>query len=352
MVHAQDDSTSLFVLGGRAYYGFIIPHSKSIEDISHTNPFGVEVDLNWHLRHPEVWRYCFCYPRAGVSVFYSNYDNPDILGSAVSVYPFIEPFINAHKPLSWSVRFGIGPAFMTRVYDEESNPRNLFYSTHLSFIAMLNLGMNYRFNERWNTRLAFNYNHISNGGIKEPNKGINFPGLNLGLDYSFRPVYFPNRSKDPDIVLHDYKNRLDLVLLGTGKTATKGEEYYPVMGVALKYTRVVGRVNGITAGAEWVSDHSKIEIIRRSNLTGEDGELLPHERGAFLVGNEFLLGKFIFSQQLGIYFYAPHTPMEPVYQRYGLAFRFTDWFYFGINIKAHRHVADFLDARAAFSLQY
>lgn len=39
-----------------------------------------------------------------------------------------------------------------------------------------------------------------------------------------------------------------------------------------------------------------------------------------------------------------------VYQRYGLMYRINRHVSVGINIKAHGHVADFLDARAGLSL--
>jgi hypothetical protein len=37
--------------------------------------------------------------------------------------------------------------------------------------------------------------------------------------------------------------------------------------------------------------------------------------------------------------------MRWAYQRYGLHLKFTKSFYVGINIKAHGHVADLMDAR-------
>ena len=40
-----------------------------------------------------------------------------------------------------------------------------------------------------------NYNHISNGGLKQPNKGINYPTLALGLDYIPNPILIQNREK-------------------------------------------------------------------------------------------------------------------------------------------------------------
>ncbi len=180
----------------RGHYGFIIPHSKAVAEIANSNPWGIEADLSWQLMRERIWKYCYCYPRTGFSLNYFNFSFPEVLGHSVALYPYIEPYIRPQKKLSISFRFGMGPAWVTRIYDAETNPDNFFFSNHLSFIAMVNAAVNYRLSSRLTTRAAFNYNHISNGGIKQPNTGMNFPTLNAGFDYSLSEVCFPSRAKD------------------------------------------------------------------------------------------------------------------------------------------------------------
>lgn len=273
------------------------------------------------------------------------------MGSTVAIYPFIEPFIHAQKKLSYTVRFGIGPAYNITIYDKVTNPENFFFGSHISFIALLNFGINYRPTDHLNTRLAFNYNHISNGGLKEPNIGINFPTLNLGMDYSFEPVNFEDREKDPSVVLNPKKNRLDLILLATAKTVEKGEDSrYGVYGMGVNYSRVTGRIFALSGGAEWISDLSKREKIRRLDLRDGGGNYIDHNRIAGLAGVEWLFGRFIFSQHLGVYFYEPYKARNRTYQRYGIVFKINKHVYVGTNIKAHGHVADLLDARIGLYL--
>jgi hypothetical protein len=337
---------ALFIVGLKAHYGFIIPHSKWVEPVSHTNPWGIETDICWHLRKKNYWNYCFCYPRTGFSVYYINFDNPKMLGSTIAIYPFIEPYIRAEKPLNFSIRFGIGPSIMTKIYDSITNPNNLMYGSRLSFIALLNFSINYRIDNRVMVRLTGNYNHISNGGLKEPNYGINFPTLNAGLDYSFTTTRFADREKDLDIVLNPKKNRFDIIFLFSGKPIAHGvDKRYAVFGFCADYSRVMGRIFALTGGAEWVSDRSLRQRIIINDIVDESGDYVDHYRAAILVGVEWLFGRFIFSQQLGIYVYCPYKDRNPVYQRYGLSFKISDHIYTGINIKTHAQDADFMDMR-------
>ncbi len=332
-------------LGVRGHYGFIIPHSEAIAEISNSNPWGLEADLAWHLMRERTWKHCYCYPRTGFSLNYFNFGFPEVLGHSVALYPYIEPFIRPKKNLRISFRFGIGPALLTKVYDPETNPDNFFFSDHLSFVVTLNAALNYRFSNRVNTRLAFNYNHISNGGLKQPNVGMNFPTLNAGIDYSFQEVKFPERAKDTMQVLYTDKCWFDAYILGSAKNAEKGEDQrYPVIGAGIYYNYLAGRIFALNAGTEWISDYSLKEQIRRLYINDPDAAP-DHNRAAVLLGIDLLFGRFSFLYQWGIYYYEPYPARNRAYQRYGLNFRFAGQFYLGINIKSHGHVADLMDAR-------
>jgi len=343
----QDDGEIVnpISLGIRGHYGFIIPHSRAIAEISNSNPWGIEADLAWHLMRERIWKHCYCYPRTGFSLNYFNFNFPEVLGHSVALYPYIEPYILPHKRVNLSFRFGIGPAIVTKIYDAETNPDNFFFSDHLSFVAMLNAAVNFRVNNRMTTRLAFNYNHISNGGLKEPNVGMNFPTINAGFDYSFTEANFPRRVKDTMRVLYTDKCWFDAYLLGTAKNAEKGEDHmHPVIGAGIYYNYLVARILALNAGTEWISDFSEKERIRRLYINNPE-DAPDHNRAAVLVGLDLLFGRFSFIYQWGIYYYEPYPARNRAYQRYGLNLRFTEKLYMGVNIKSHGHVADLMDAR-------
>ncbi len=347
-VQAQPERTSVWMPGVRGHYGFIVPHSSTIRDISWSKPRGFEAEFTWLMMGEDEWRYCFCYPRAGLSFFFVNFGNPEVLGNAYSFYGFIEPLIGAAGKLYGTVRFGIGPSFMDNVYDSVENPANRFYSSTVSFVVLLGAGINCRVSEKLNIRLSGSFNHISNGGIKNPNTGINFPTLSLGVDYRINPLPFEFRIRDRNLQLIPYRGRLDLCLFGTGKTDIKGNERYPVLGVLTSYTRVAGRISGLTLGLEFVADYADRHEIGRISSAGANAEA-DHKYLAALLGHDLLLGRFNFQIQLGAYLYSPFKRMDPVFERYTLSYYVTGSLYAGISLKAHRYVADFADVRVGWS---
>lgn len=347
-----DSSSALFSLGVKVHRSFIIQHTAKLSDaITSSHPWMVEADLSWHLRKRNTWEYCHCYPRTGISLLYTNFDMPDVLGSALSAYAFIDPYIAAHHRMNFSIRFGLGPVYLTRVYDAEENPDNLFFSAPVSFVVLLNTNANYRLTSTLTLRATGSYNHISNGGYSEPNLGMNFPSLALGIDYSFQEIVLPRREPSATSAIRPRKHRFDVVAGLSAKPVTSGidEKKYPVYVVGVNYSRAITHILALNGGAEWVNDRSIYKSLRLDNAVNNNGSYPDHNRVALLVGIDWLFGRFIFYQHAGFYVYSPVEAMNKWYQRYGLNFMITEHLFFGINIKAHGQDADFMDVRAGWA---
>jgi hypothetical protein len=135
--------------------------------------------------------------------------------------------------------------------------------------------------------------------------------------------------------------RKDLGLYGVAKRVTNANgtgTRVPVGGVQLLASKQVGRINAITGAAELTLEGKLYDSL----TTGAT-------RAGLLAGHEFLLGRFIFSQQLAVYVYNSRPPAEWWYHRWGLSYRLARHVWLGFNLKAHKHVADFVDLRLAYS---
>lgn len=303
----QEDTTHsfkpAFSMGIQAFGGFIIPHSESIKSISYSSPFGVEASAAWHFSDIKAQSYCNCFPRMGISLSYINFDNPSILGESFTLAPFVEPYFTPGKKIGFSVRFAIGAAYLNNVYHPVNNPDNLFYSTRFSYILSLSPVFNYRVTPQWSLHAAANYNHISNGGNRQPNKGINFPTASMGITYVFMPVDFSRRVMNSNFVVNR-KNRFRFILLGTAKTPSfETHKRKILVGLNIGYIRTIGRLSSLMAGAEFISDGALKAEIEQSNPSQPD-----HNRAALLTGHELRIGKFGFPNNWGFIFMPLQKP--------------------------------------------
>lgn len=328
-------------LSARVNQGFVIVHSQDVRSVENSYPRGLEFDIGWHKRSERVWADCQCYPKTGLSITFWDFDNPNVLGYGLTGMFYLQPVFRADRKLSFSVRGGIGLSYKTKPHDVELNPDNQSYSTAVAFPLQLGLTVNYQLNEHWQLDLHTVYNHISNGGLKQPNKGINWPTAGIGLTRYFRPVKFPEREKTDWRLENAPRNRTDFNAFFTYHEPDDG--YVLISGgLEVKRARRIGRLSNITLGAEWMYDTYRTKV--EENVESIDGNHF-----GFALGHEFILGRFLFSQQFGVYVLKPETRPEDVYQRYGLAYRITNNWSFGFALKAHGHVADFADLRLGYS---
>jgi hypothetical protein len=201
---------------------------------------------------------------------------------------------------------------------------------------------NYRLSEHFGINLSANYNHISNAGIKEPNIGVNYPTASIGLDYTLNPAPFE------DLLRQKYqgvkKRRYDVSLSSFAKKIMESPTYFIVVGASTGVSQQVGRMSALTLGAEWIWDGS-LKWRMENELNSKN----DYQRGAVLVGHEFLMGRLTFSQKLGVYVYDQTNFNDPVNQRYGINYHLTNTLFTGIHLKAHRHAADLMEFRLGWS---
>lgn len=339
------DQKKYFLAGARLNYGLVIAHTQSIVKAANSNPIGIQADFSWHFNTRKAYDFCNCLPRLGVSAYFWDYRNNDILGHSFSVIAFAEPFFNLYRRFKFSLRPGFGLAYMTNPYDSLSNPDNLAYSTHIGYSLLLNVTAYYSISDRLLINLAVNYNHVSNGGVKIPNKGLNYPTLSLGLDYSLLPMQF-NRFQATGSGRFNRKNRIILATLIGFKGLLIDDKTYSIFGLYSKYLFHLGRNSYLAEGIEFNIDQTKIKLSEV--YEGTD----PNDRYILSLssGYEHTLGKFSLTFDLGLYLRNPDRAKDVLYQRYGAKIHIFKGFFAGINLKAHRHYAEFFDIRMGVRL--
>ncbi len=331
-------------IGMLLHRGFIIIHSRDIRPVEDSYPFGLTLDFSRHYTDRETWSKCRCFPRAGVQLSWFNFDNTAILGHGIILAPYIEPFFGKPAGLTLSFRASAGLAWLSKPWHEFENPDNLSYSMAISGYLQLGLNLNYFYRQNWNLKLSVNYNHISNGGLKEPNKGINYPTMSFGFEYFPEVVKFRNFEIDKKESGFE-KQRFDLSIFGTSGIHKAGDkERQAVFGLSFIYSRRYNRLHSFFGEIEWINNG-----LAREKMLREEDKVVDHNRVGLVAGHEYILGSFIFSQGLGIYIYRPYSDSEIIYQRWRLVYRFTENISAGIGLKSHRHIADFLDFRVGWS---
>lgn len=348
---AQTDSTadqeSIFSMGVGVQHGFIFPHSVDVQNTSGARPTGIESILSWQRTDSTIFALCHCNPRQGLLLSYYDYD-VDLLGKGVAAAYFLEPTYRISKSMLFSLKGAAGLSYLSNPYDSISNPTNQSYSTYLSVYLLVGVGVWLKLSDNWWVNPSVNYQHISNGGMRQPNKGINWPTAGIALSYQPNPRSFYTGVRTTEKFWKNYSTRYDFTLLGTmnrGYNAAGIRKRFFGGGFAFQAGKQVGRLNMLTVGTEVYFDGKLQDKLDRDRVNASA------IKSGLLFGHEFLLGKFQFSQRLGVYIFDQTPYYDRIFHRWGINSQLNRHFSTGINLLAHRHVAEFFDFRLTYTFQ-
>lgn len=333
-------------LAAKLQKGFIIPHSEAIKDISFTKPAGIMVTYGKIMLSEKGYKAINQFSKTGISLYIYDYQYPEVLGRSFNLSVYGEPLFRFHKNFYASIKAGLGVSYLTNVYHVQDNPDNKFFSTPLSFILYAQLKLNYKLSRQWHISLNAAYPHISNGGIKQPNKGMNFPAFGLGAEYILSSYRLPDYSTiqtDSFKTELTYEGELFLCAKNINETENYEAKLLWLYGLQVRTGRQISKLNSLSLATEWIADNYNKERIKRAGLE------LSHHKAALMFGHELLFGQFSFRQQFAFYIFAPYET-DIAYQRYTLSYAVNKHFFVSGSLKANKHVADIFDFRIGFKI--
>ena len=321
-------------------YGRINVHSHYVSNLLGTYPMGIEVDVGKHYLTSAAKNLYGCYPRYGVAFSLWNFDNK-VLGYGLSGMAYFEPFIFAYNRFMLSLKGSVGIIGLTNPYDAETNPNNLAYSTTFSFPLSVGIAAYYPLDYNWALKMNASFNHFSNGGIKQPNYGINFPVASMGVEYSFSHYGIPPREHSellrlsPTLRVGHYE-----IAMGIGSKDVSGTGFHESKSISFvhgRFTRKWTKINGWTAGF-----FGEFENTFSSDFKSYIG-ISP------VLGHSFWFGQFTFSQELGYTFVLDGSVSDKIIQLYALQYNNEYKWFAGVNLKANLNEANYLGVRVGYS---
>jgi hypothetical protein len=328
--------------GIKHYNGAVFAHSEAVQNTAGSRPWAIELEYSKRHTSSDVWNTCRCYPSTGWLLAYKNYDNV-VLGHGIHLAYYVQYHVLSDKRISPIIRGTAGLEYNTNPHDEVHNPENRSYSMHVNSSLQIALGAYFKINDNLFSDVVFAFNHISNGGARAPNKGINWPSAGIGLYYS--PDFAPLKNRTDSIPVQTCTNkwiaRLNTNLTAKSKTYDE-KEIHLIGGAEILTGRRMSNLSNVLGGLEWNHSGLHTRSIEYYNLSAN-----PNIMSVF-AGHEFVMGKFRFSQKLGFYVFNQMDNDNIWYHKWGLRYKHKTNMLVGVEVKVHKHVADY----TSFTLGY
>lgn len=194
-------------LEGRVYYGWTLDHHIEITPYKrHYAAYEISIQKATYGR--TRWEYMYNYPLIGISYWYSDLGNTKPLGSAHAVFPYINFPLLGKKGFNLYFRLGVGLGYLTEKFDHYKNYENLAIGSHFNGNVNLLFEARWPMGKRLSGSVGISLVHFSNGGIKQPNYGLNIPSANVAFNYRLtRPNPYLKRKLLPELYPFEFDGK-------------------------------------------------------------------------------------------------------------------------------------------------
>ena len=158
------------------------------------------------------------YPGAwqGIGTSLNFLGNMREIGMPVSIYAFQgAPVCKLNDRLSLYYEWNFGASFGWRKCDGVTAYSNLIVGSDVNACININVGLRWKFSDRYALTAGIDLTHFSNGNTSFPNPGVNMAGIKVGVARSFGPDTKESGClPEPDSIRFRKGVRLDVTAYG------------------------------------------------------------------------------------------------------------------------------------------
>ena len=387
-LQAQTNQQYSFKLQG--LYGNILNHDpKYVGPLIKGPVTGAEFSVEFQTMGEKPWHQFQNFPNIGIGSVWLSLGNPEKLGNAFAIYPYISFPIIRTKGFNLNIKAGAGLSYLTKTYyNTNTDSTGAVLPSLTGTNAAIGSNLNVYFSGGGSMEIPiangisfsaeYTWNHMSNGSVVAPNTGLNLLNGFIGLKYSPNYKNFKTPEKR---ALSDISKRLTTEIIVSGGVRQlyyKDNRYFPIgsisiaefypitnfyrmgLGVDAFYDGVFGEVNSSSIATENVTKYTRTYVT--SNL------LSNKFRAGISWQHELMMGKLTAGFHFGLYLYNPIKNLEPyedaktkalnkpliysynidkedgwLYTRASIKYAITEHIFASIGLKTHLQKAEFIE---------
>jgi hypothetical protein len=360
-VFAQTNANNLWFVRAGATPSFILP----------VNPFpsvngqsgavgwgpGFTVEVGRRTDGTKQWHDTYNLPSYGFGISTAAFENHGQLVRPLEAYGFFSwPFARLSERLSMTSDFGLGLSWNWGTSTAStSSPAETVLGSNLNARIDWGFYLRYMTTPRTTLYTGLDFTHRSNGGLVQPNQGLNVLGPKVMVQHNFGPDVesfgesrpAPHFRPEWDAVV-EASAGLKNVLESTTPLVRQDFGAFDLSGALRRHFYTFGR---IAAGVDVMYDGSTGVYLESDGQTSR-ADLSQRWMVGTYAGYEHIIGRFSALIDFG-YVVArawPNDPLAPsFYERYGWRYHFSDRMFTGLAVRAvHGKKADALEVGVGY----
>lgn len=338
----------------KMYGGRILPHRVGMESLARTTA-GAELNYYFSTVSENFYDKKYRSPQHGFGINYNHLGYKNVLGSACSLYSFMDFALADKNNFRLGLRVNAGLAYMTEKYDRLTNPENIAVCTNICFYFNLGVNMAFRLPHDMELKLMPMFMHYSNGAVLKPNLGLNQVALSLALSKDIVKSEYSSKRLD----YQDNLSAHEAWLMGTFVTA---DEYsvgyegrgggFPCSTVAIGYNYQYAKIGKVGASFDMLYNGN----LKYWYFDDERGLVKFYDKFLDIVmfgvsfGHQLVYKRFELMTFLGIHVYGKQLiKSDIIYTRIGARYYITNFMFLNLSLHANGFKARYIESGIGFS---
>ena len=344
--YSQEAATRPVIVNAGSHYGFIVAHRPMIVPLQQDHISGFEAGISWLPDGNKEWHRIYGRPKAGVSLSIWDLGNPEQLGSAVSVIPYLDFPMAKGKKSAFDLKCGWGIGYVEKPFDAEKNHKNVAIGSHLNCALVVHPRFKTLITERLIFDCGISISHFSNGSFATPNLGLNLACVSGGLSYNFGKIKEALNDPLPPFFK---SSRIAFFAAAAMKQVypADGKNYF-ACSVSGEKMWQISRKSAFGFGGDLFYDQSISQKLEERDKKLNNS--LESLRFGIHGGYEMAISDLSLVFNLGGYVYSKLSNDGSFYQRIGLRYRINERLFALFQLKAHWGKADYFEWGVGFRI--
>ncbi|WP_131667100.1 acyloxyacyl hydrolase [Chryseobacterium taiwanense] len=353
----------LWTASANAEYGMVLPTNIHLKSYPHKAFAAYSFEFLKQTNGEKDWESLYNHPQIGVGFIAFDFLQNRQMGSPFAIYGIYNAKIKQWGSLKWYHNINLGISFNSNPFDLDKGYYNTSVGSKTNMFIGLGTGLYYEIGKHFDLGMNLKFNHLSNGSLKIPNKGLNSVTPQLSL------VYYPERvslKKADTITLNKEKyNTLEFSVFAGRKDAFyKGERRdevklydgfdYSIYGAEAFYLRQYSAKSAYGIGVGITQDEEYNHSMYVSDSTVYQKKRFSKNQLLFSVIPTYrlMIGNLYVNVGAGYYVLKKTTKYDKTafFQRIALQYQFTDRLFASFGINAYDfHVANYLEWKLGYT---
>lgn len=330
-------------INASGHYGFIIPHRKTMMNLIKSHIPAGEVNLTLRTSGEKSWERLYGLPEKGIGVLFADLGNPEQLGQAIGIFPFVNFPINPGRKIVFHLRSADGIGYITNPYNRVTNHKNNINGSHLN--AFINLRLNTVFFPAKKIRMEAGLGliHLSNGSWAKPNLGVNIATVNLGIGFLSSEPESKLHVKRKDDTVKTASSFYSLIAAGGPNESGKPDgDQYAGFSIYAAWWKILSPKSRICAGADVFYEFANLAEAKRDTIF-DTSKPLNNLQVGIRSGYELAVGKIGLPLEMGVYLLNKNYFDGPMYHRIGIRYYANQRLILNYSLKTHWATAELLE---------